>query len=154
MKKQFTSARLLIMTTKSLPQRFFGNWTSSEGHLLFIALLPSTTGRVQNNFQDSEILGQPEVTRFSGQGWQHENCLVVPPVVLLFKVLIFMFQCNTRGTLVVPYWPSKPPWPLLIHKFWNFVVSSYPLGPRRLSYTSCRQFVKESAPNPKIFFSL
>ena len=56
------------------------------------------------------------------QDWQHENCLVVPPVVLLSKVLIFMFRCNARGTLVVPYWPSAPFWPLLVHRFWNFVV--------------------------------
>lgn len=56
------------------------------------------------------------------QDWQHENCLVVPPVVLLSKVLIFMFRCNVRGTLVVPYWPSAPFWPLLVHKFWDFVV--------------------------------
>ena len=33
-----------------------------------------------------------------------------------------MFRCNARGTLVVPYWPSSPFWPLLVHKFWYFVV--------------------------------
>ena len=56
------------------------------------------------------------------QNWEHENCLVVPPVVFLSKVLVFMFRCNARGTSVVPYWPSSPFWPLLVHKFWNFVV--------------------------------
>ena len=56
------------------------------------------------------------------QDWLHENCLVVPPVVLLSKVLIFMFRCNVRGILVVPYWLSAPFWPLLVHKFWDFVV--------------------------------
>lgn len=56
------------------------------------------------------------------QDWRGENCLVVPPVVLLSKVLIFMFRCNVSGTLVAPYWPSAPFWPLLVHKFWNFVI--------------------------------
>ena len=23
---------------------------------------------------------------------------------------------------MVPYWPSAPFWPLLVHRFWNFVV--------------------------------
>ena len=56
------------------------------------------------------------------QDRRHEDCLVVPPVVLLSKVLIFMFRYNGTGTLVVPYWPSAPFWPLLVHKFWDFVI--------------------------------
>ena len=23
---------------------------------------------------------------------------------------------------MAPYWPSAPFWPLLVHKFWNFVI--------------------------------
>ena len=42
--------------------------------------------------------------------------------MLLSKVHIFMFRCNARGTLVLPYWPSAPVWPLLVHRFWNLVV--------------------------------
>ena len=56
------------------------------------------------------------------QDWSGENCLVVPPVVLLSKVLIFMFRCNASGTLVAPCWPSAPFWPLLVHRFWKFVI--------------------------------
>jgi len=58
------------------------------------------------------------------QNWEHENCLVVPPVVLLSKVLTFVVRiCSVRGTLVVPYyWPSSPFWLLLVHKFWKFAV--------------------------------
>ena len=33
-----------------------------------------------------------------------------------------MFRCNARGTLLVPYWPSTPFWPFLVHKFGNLVV--------------------------------
>ena len=122
MKKQNTSARLLIMTTGSLPPSFFSNWTSSGVYLLLIALPLTTTYRKVpkyfSRFWNPRTAG---VDAFS-QNWQYENCLVVPPIVLLSKVLIFMFLCNARGTLLVPYWPSASFWPLLVHKFGNFVV--------------------------------
>ena len=51
-----------------LAPEFFGNWTSSGGRLLLIALPLAITGRSQNIFQDSGILGQPELTRFSKTG--------------------------------------------------------------------------------------
>ena len=44
------------------------------------------------------------------------------PVVLLPKVLNFMFHSKAQGTLVLPYWPSAPFWPLLVRTFWGFVV--------------------------------
>ena len=50
------------------PEFFFGNSTSSGGRLLLIALPLAITGRSQNIFHDSGILGQPELTRFSGTG--------------------------------------------------------------------------------------
>ena len=56
------------------------------------------------------------------QDWQHENCLVVPPVVLLSKVLIFMFRCKARGTLVVLNGSPRLSGLQLVHRFWNFVV--------------------------------
>ena len=114
------------MTTGSLSPVFLGNWTSFGGHLLLIALSLTTTRRSQNIFKDSGILrvrnpGTAGVDAFF-QDWQHENCLVVPPVVLLLTVLVFMFRCDAGGTLLVPYWPSAPFWPLLVHKLWSFVV--------------------------------
>ena len=56
------------------------------------------------------------------QTWQGENCWVVPPVVLLSKVLRFMSLSRAQGTLVLPYWPSAPFWPLLVRDFWEFVI--------------------------------
>ena len=51
-----------------LAPEVFGNWTSSGGRLLLIALPLAITGWSQNIFQDSGILGQPELTRFSKTG--------------------------------------------------------------------------------------
>ena len=58
------------------------------------------------------------------QSWGQENCLVVPPVAIASRVIIFMFQNKARGTLVVPYWPSAPFWPLLISRFTHYVGNS------------------------------
>ena len=56
------------------------------------------------------------------QTWQGENCWVVPPVVLLSKLLKFMSHSRAQGTLVLPYWPSAPFWTLLVRNFWEFVI--------------------------------
>ena len=37
------------------------------------------------------------------QDWSHENCLVVPPVPIVVRVVIFMFYNGFKETLVVPY---------------------------------------------------
>ena len=66
-------------------------------------------------------LGSSGVDAFF-QTWQGENCWVVPPVVLLSKVLRFMSLSRAQGTLVLPYWPSAPFWPLLVRDFWEFVI--------------------------------
>ena len=55
------------------------------------------------------------------QSWGQENCLVVPPVVIASRAIIFMFQNKARGTLVVPYWSSAPFCPLLISRFTHYV---------------------------------
>lgn len=56
------------------------------------------------------------------QAWQGENCWVVPPVVLLSKVLKLMSHSRAQGTLVLPYWPSAPLWILLVRNVWGFVA--------------------------------
>ena len=118
-----------------LASGFFRQLDELGDHLRLIALPPTTTRRSQNIFLDSGTLGQPGLTRFSKTGY--ENCLVVPPVVLLSKVLSCMFRCNVRGTLVAPYWPSAPFWPLLVHKFWDFVVD-YSFFEGRLAFRQGR----------------
>ena len=47
------------------------------------------------------------------QDWSGENCLLVPPVVLISSVLKHIFLCKAKGTLVIPWWPSSVFWPLL-----------------------------------------
>jgi ribonuclease HI len=51
------------------------------------------------------------------QSWEGENTLLVPPVSLVSKVLAFMHYCKAKGTLIVPYWPSAPFWPILISRY-------------------------------------
>ena len=47
------------------------------------------------------------------QDWSKENCLLVPPVLLIPSVLRHLYLCKGRGALVFPWWPSSPFWPLL-----------------------------------------
>ncbi len=47
------------------------------------------------------------------QNWSEENCLMVPPVVLIPSVLKHLYSCKSKGVLVCPQWPSSPFWPLL-----------------------------------------
>ena len=55
------------------------------------------------------------------QDWSHENCLVVPPVPIVARVVIFMSHNGFKGTLVVPYWTSASYWPLIAHRFAPYV---------------------------------
>ena len=57
--------------------------------------------------------------------WGAENCWLVPPVCLIPRVLMHFLNCQSRGVLVVPFWPSSLFWPYLIQEngaFQNFVV--------------------------------
>ena len=56
--------------------------------------------------------GTEGVDAFS-QDWSGENCLLVPPVVLIPSVLKHIHSCKGKGTLVFPWWPSSVFWPLL-----------------------------------------
>ena len=53
--------------------------------------------------------------------WLGENCLLVPPVVLVPRVLHHLSQCKAKGTLVVPWWPSSVFWPLLWSCFHQWI---------------------------------
>ena len=55
------------------------------------------------------------------QNWEGENCLLVPPIPLISKTLLHMHKCRTSGSLIVPFWPSAPFWPLLVSKFAKFI---------------------------------
>ena len=45
--------------------------------------------------------------------WAGENNYVCPPVSLVPRVLLHMFNCKTCGTLIVPMWYSAPIWPMI-----------------------------------------
>jgi hypothetical protein len=45
--------------------------------------------------------------------WGGENNWLVPPIFLLSKALNFLLFCKAMGTVVAPYWPSSPFFPLL-----------------------------------------
>ena len=45
------------------------------------------------------------------QSLDSENCLVVPPVMLIATVLHYLK--GTLATLVIPFWPSSRFWPLI-----------------------------------------
>ena len=53
--------------------------------------------------------------------WHSENCLLVPPVAVIGRVLYHLLACKARGTLVVPFWKSAFYWPLLCHTFRPYI---------------------------------
>ena len=51
---------------------------------------------------------------FFVQNVGNENCLLIPPVCLIPRTLLYMRQQKAVGILIVPFWPSASFWPLLI----------------------------------------
>ena len=51
-----------------------------------------------------------------------ENCLVVPPVGIVPRVLHYMKCQYAVDTLVVPFWPSAHYWPLTMHRYGDSLV--------------------------------
>lgn len=60
---------------------------------------------------------------FFFQPLRGENCLVVPPVGIVARVLHCMKSQDAPGTLVVPFWPSAHYWPLIKHKYDDYVIA-------------------------------
>ena len=59
--------------------------------------------------------------------WAGENNWQFPPPHVVPRILRHMGVNGERGTLVIPYWPSAPWWPLLVtkHGAWQtFVLNS------------------------------
>ena len=44
---------------------------------------------------------------FFAQEFSSENCLVVPPVALMARVIHYLSLQKAMATLVVPLWPSS-----------------------------------------------
>ena len=60
---------------------------------------------------------------FFFQPLRGENCHVTQPVGGVARVLHYMESQNASGILVVPFWPSAHYWPLLMHKYDNYLVA-------------------------------
>ena len=60
---------------------------------------------------------------FFFQPLRRENCLVVPPVCIVARVLHYMKAQNASGTLVVAFWPSAHYWPLIMHRYGNYLIA-------------------------------
>ena len=58
---------------------------------------------------------------FFVQDLEGENCLVVPPVVVLPRVFQSMCVQKAVGTVVAPVWPSASFWPLFHRKYSHYV---------------------------------
>ena len=58
---------------------------------------------------------------FFVQSLESENCLVVPPVILVARAVHFLSIQNAKATVVVPFWPSSSFWPLLTCRYRRFM---------------------------------
>lgn len=47
------------------------------------------------------------------QDWSSDNNWLVPPVVMIPRAINHLIECHGQGTLVAPYWPSSPFYPLI-----------------------------------------
>ena len=86
-----------------------------------------------------------------------ENCLVVPPVVLIARVLHYLKVQRALATLVIPFWPSSSFWPLITCTYAAAVLGyvledgfralmhgrnkKFPFGIEIFSWASCRHQV-------------
>ena len=64
---------------------------------------------------------------FFAQELSSENCLVVPPVSLVARVIHYLSLQKAMATLVVPLWPSSSFWPLLTSKYRLFMKGCFTL---------------------------
>jgi len=99
---------------------FIINWTI-DGVPILLTVFPRFA-KFRDSFLGSGIQVHLAWTHFFKRGKAKLNWWVVPPVVLLSKVLKFMSHSKAQGTLVLPYWPSSPFWPVLVRNFGGFVV--------------------------------
>ena len=59
------------------------------------------------------------------QNLEPENCLVVPPVSLIARVLHYLSLQKARATIVIPVWPSSSFWPLLTSQYKQFMKGCF-----------------------------
>ena len=62
---------------------------------------------------------------FFAQELSSENCLVVPPVALVARVIHYLSLQKAMATVVVPLWPSSSFWPLLTSKYRSLIKGCF-----------------------------
>ena len=81
---------------------------------------PHTIDRFANHYNNRVdrfnslvwVPGTEAVDAFSVD-WSQDNNWLVPPIYLVPRVIKHLQFYKASGTLIVPYWPSAPFWPLL-----------------------------------------
>ena len=74
-------------------------------------------------FPGSNVVANTSGVNFFFQSLRGENCLVVPPVGIVPRVLHYLKSQQAVGTLVVPLWPSAHFWPLITLKYSSYLVA-------------------------------
>jgi hypothetical protein len=78
--------------------------------------------------------------------WGKETCWVVPPPVLIPRVLRHMQSCQAEGVMIIPRWQSSVFWPLLHNgESWSFGISVL------LEYKNPKNFFKRGPYGNEVF---
>ena len=115
------------------------------GHFT-VDLFADTTSRKVKRFYSRHWVQNSQGVDAFAFSWKNENCWIVPPVRLIPQVLRKLLFDKSKGTLVVPRWPSSVFWPLLVDKhgeFRWFVID-------KLIFTNCSSLLKAGR-NCKLF---
>ena len=119
------------MIAKFFP-RFSKFWTFDGAPILSTVSARFTTLKFQDSFLGSGIQVHLAWTHFFKPGkaktvvWFHQS-------FSFLKCLSFSHS-RAQGTLVLPYWPSAPFWPILVRNVWEFVIDyQFFVGPLSVS---------------------
>ena len=114
----------------------FDDWQITHDHFLSLEeLWGSHTVNCFTNYYTAKLL------RFFSRFWNpgasgidffaqvlsSENCLVLPPVALVARVIHYLSLQKAMANLVVPLWPSSSFWPLLTTKYRSFIKGCFTL---------------------------
>ena len=110
------------MIGKLLKNFFFFLMPGGGGGIALIVLLIITIMSSPNSFRGF-VTPIFRVLIFSFSLFEGENCLVVPPVGIVPRVLHYLKSRQAVGTLVVPLWPSAHFWPLITLKYSSYLVA-------------------------------
>ena len=79
----------------------------------------TTNSKLSRFYSRHWVINSQGVDAFA-YSWKNEVCWLVPPVRLVPKVIRKLLFDKSKGTLVVPRWPSSVFWPLLVNEYGQF----------------------------------